>query len=115
MSHKPWVMLPLHEDAVTTTFLNSSIHCIVGDSRSTWFWLDRWLDGRSIADRAPELLAAMHAIRQNTRSVAIALDQNAWLCYIAGALTLPALLQYVEIREWLETFQLQPSLHDAMV
>jgi hypothetical protein len=47
--------------------------------------------------------------------VAEALDQNVWLCDIVGALTLPVLLQYVKIREWLDAFQLQRSRFGASV
>jgi hypothetical protein len=60
---KPWAAQPLHEDAVTMTFFNSSIRCVMGDSRSTWFWLDAWLDGHSITDREPDLFATVHPTR----------------------------------------------------
>jgi hypothetical protein len=96
----------LHEDVVTRAFFNSSIHCNVGNGCSTRFWLDPWMDGRSIVDRAPKLLAVVHPRRQSSRTVAAALDQDAWLHDIIGALMLPVLLHYVEIREWLKTFWL---------
>jgi hypothetical protein len=112
---KPWAALPLHEDVITTAFFHSSIRCVVGDGRSTCFRLDPWLDSCSIAERAPDLFVAAHPRRRNSRTVAAALDQNTWLSDIIGALTLPVLLQYVEIRESLDTFQLRPSVHDTMI
>jgi hypothetical protein len=86
----PLLALPLHEDAATKALFNSSIHCIVGDNCSTRFWLDPWMDGRSITDRAPDLLAAVHPRCQSSRTVATALDQDAWLCDIVDALMLPS-------------------------
>jgi hypothetical protein len=85
---------------VTTTFFHASIRYVVGDDRSTWFWLD----DHSITERALDLLSAVHPRCQNSRTVATTLDQNAWLCDIVSALTLHVLLQYVRIIEWLETF-----------
>jgi hypothetical protein len=64
---------------------------------------------------APNLLAAVHPWRWNKRIVASALEQNAWLCNIVGALTIPVLMQYVEIRERLETIVLNPSSPDATI
>jgi hypothetical protein len=57
---KPWATLPLSEDAVTKAFFKSSIRCIVGDGRSTLFWLDPWVDGKSIADFVPHMFVAAH-------------------------------------------------------
>jgi hypothetical protein len=57
---KSWAAQLLHEDAVTKAFFKSSIRCIVGDGRSTLFWLDPWVDGRCIADLASNLLVAVH-------------------------------------------------------
>jgi hypothetical protein len=62
------------------------------------FWLDLWVDDRCIADMAPDLLATVHPRRQNKRTVATALQQNAWLHDIVGTLTIPVLMQYVEVR-----------------
>jgi hypothetical protein len=92
---KPWAALPLHEDAMTKAFFKTSIRCIVGNGQFMLFWLDPWMDGRCIVDLAPDLMAAVHPRRRNSRTVAIALSQYAWLCDIVGALTFPVLMQYV--------------------
>jgi hypothetical protein len=60
---KPWAALPLRKDAETMAFFHSSIRCVVGYGCSMRFWLDPWLDGRSIADQAPDLFAVAHPRR----------------------------------------------------
>jgi hypothetical protein len=112
---KPWVALPLSKDAVTKAFFKSSIRCIVGDGRSTLFWLDPWVDGKSIADFAPHLFAVAHPRCRNRRTVAAVLDQNAWMRDIVGALTVPVLLQYMEVRERMEAMVLNHSTLDATI
>jgi hypothetical protein len=94
----PWVALSLREDAVTTTFFHTWTCCVVGDDCSTRFWLDPWLDGYSIVEWALDLFVVVHLRHQKSKMVATALDQNAWLRDIVGALTLPVLLQYVDIK-----------------
>jgi hypothetical protein len=73
------------------------------------------VDGRCIVDLAPDLLAMVHPRRWNNRTVEAALDQNAWLRDIVGALTLPMLVHYVQVKERLEAFVLDPSSSDSTV
>jgi hypothetical protein len=47
--------------------------------------------------------------------VAAALDQNAWMRDIVGALTVSVLLQYVEVRERMEAMVLNHSTLDATI
>jgi hypothetical protein len=56
----------------------------------------------------------MHPRPQNSRTVAVAFTKNAWLQDIDGALTLLVLIQYVQIRERLESVVLNPSLPDII-
>jgi hypothetical protein len=79
------------------------------------FWLDPWVDGWCIADMAPNLLVAVHPRRRNKRTMATALQQNALLRDIIGALTIPVFMQYVKVRECLEADVLDPSSPDATI
>jgi hypothetical protein len=61
------------------------------------FWEDRWLDGQSIASRAPLLiLAVAKRVRQN-RLVSEALSSDRWIADITGSLSVLALREYVEL------------------
>jgi hypothetical protein len=75
-----------------------------------------WLERCSIAQLAPDLTAAVPKQRQKTRSVESGLDQCAWIQDIQGARTLPVLMEYdIEIRQRLETVELNPDADDRMV
>jgi hypothetical protein len=65
--------LPVKEDQATTAFFYSSISIIVGDGKSVLFWQDRWMDGKSIADLALDLVASVPLRWRNKTSVAMAL------------------------------------------
>jgi hypothetical protein len=54
---RSWVELSIKEDATTKAFLKVSIRCIVGNSETTLFWMDPWLDDRCIAEWALDLVA----------------------------------------------------------
>jgi hypothetical protein len=96
-----------------------SIHVggtVLGNGRRLRFWTDMWLERCSIAQLAPDLTAAVPKQRQKTRSVESGLDQCAWIQDIQGARTLPVLMEYdIEIRQRLETVELNPDADDRMV
>jgi hypothetical protein len=83
-SSRPWVGLPYKEDRVTTTFFKASIQCLVGNGSSTLFWLDPWLQGRSVKQIAPDLFAALDGRYWHRHSVVEALESNSWLRDIRG-------------------------------
>jgi len=66
---------------------------MLGNGESTFFYTDRWLDGRSIEDDAPAVFAVVKA-RKQTAAVAEALHHNAWIRHITGPLTMQVLLQF---------------------
>jgi hypothetical protein len=67
------------EDAATTAFFLASTRCTVGNGMSTLFWTDPWLDGHSVADKAPELVVAVNKRSQKGRTVHAALQGNSWI------------------------------------
>jgi hypothetical protein len=48
-------------DPATKAFFNASIVCVVGNGKSTLFWSDPWLEGKSLANLMPELVEATTA------------------------------------------------------
>jgi hypothetical protein len=71
----------------------------VRNGASTLFWLDPWLDDQGIVQQMLELLVTVNKRKQRTRMVQEALHNNAWIRDITGALTIPAIVQYLHLRE----------------
>jgi hypothetical protein len=65
----------------------------VGDGESTLFWTDRWIDGRSAGDIAPEVTSLVPTRRRNSRKVREALQEEAWLSDIVGDLSIDGWMQ----------------------
>jgi hypothetical protein len=90
--------MPVMNDAETLVFFRASITTTVGNGASTFFWTDHWLNGQSIGELAPELLAVVLLRRRKKRTVCSTLIGNAWLSDIADPLTLPVIIQYIQVR-----------------
>jgi hypothetical protein len=88
-----------HDNNATMAFFRSSLCCLVGNGASTLFWLDPWIAGQGVAKRAPKLLAAVNKRRKCTWMVQEVLHNNTWNRDIAGALTISAIVQYLQLRE----------------
>jgi len=78
LASKEWVVIAVFQAA--TIFM-------LGNGESTFFWTDRWLDGRSIEDAAPAVFAAVK-VRKRRATVAEALHNNAGIRHITGPLTM---------------------------
>jgi hypothetical protein len=71
-------------DPATKAFFNASIVCVVGNGKSTLFWSDPWLEGKSLANLMPELVEAVPARLRRRHMVA-----SAWIHGVKGALSIP--------------------------
>jgi hypothetical protein len=80
------------EDRVTTTFFKASTFFRLGDGHTTLFWADAWIDGRSIADLAPDLVTVVANRRRTRWTVLSALDHDAWISDIMGACTVQVIM-----------------------
>jgi hypothetical protein len=85
---------------------------MLGDGNTLLFWQDPWLDGRRVADMAPELLAVVPSSLQKSRTVASALAGNSWFRDVTCPRTIPVLVQFVELREQLQAIVLQEQTPD---
>jgi hypothetical protein len=108
--------LQLHhcENPATMSFFHSSLQCFVRNGASTLFWLDPWIDGQGIAERASELLAIVDKRKQGSRMVQVTLHNNAWIRDITGAVKIPAIVQYLHPRERIDQVVLQPDVADTV-
>jgi hypothetical protein len=110
-----WAALPGPVDQSTVAFFEASSQVVLGDGNRLLFWMDRWLEGCSIAHLAPELVAAVPKRRQKSRTVQSGLASNAWIDDVQGALTLPVLRQYLDIRQCVEQVVLNLDSDDRLI
>lgn len=61
-----------------------SVWTVIGNGTDTVFWLDMWLDGKSLADIAPKLFLSVPKRHARTTKVRDALHQAAWVNDIRG-------------------------------
>jgi hypothetical protein len=103
---RPWAGLPVVVGRVTKSFFRASTTCVIGDGEETLFWKDPWLDGRCLEESALDLWVEVDARRQKCRIVAQALANRAWVRDITGALSIPAIIQYLHLRAHVDSVQL---------
>lgn len=92
-----------------------SVKTIVGDGRSTSFWSDRWINGKTIQDLAPALMPFVKKRGWRTRSVHEALQGNAWLLDVVGGLPALALWQFLMLWDTIMEMQLTPDQPDMHI
>jgi hypothetical protein len=112
---RPWASLPIKEDKLTFAHFKASIQCIVSNGRSTFFWTDPWIQGRSVELLAPDLFACPMGTNWWQRTVVDALAGNSWLTDISGPLTVPVIIQNIHLHEWVQALQLNEDVEDSLV
>jgi hypothetical protein len=71
---RSWSTLPCPEDQAIITFFQASTNVVLGDDHKFRFYLDSWLDGKSIAQFVPNLVTVVPKRRQKQRTLASALQ-----------------------------------------
>ncbi|KAK1679133.1 hypothetical protein QYE76_039981 [Lolium multiflorum] len=94
---RPWHGLNMQFSKVELDVFAASTSMEVGNGESALFWEDKWLDGRSVKEMAPEVYALVPKRRKKARTVREALIERAWVPDIAGAPSALALWQYVQL------------------
>ena len=84
---RTWCDLPVESESVVDQMFQASIYVELGNGHKALFWTDRWLQGKSISDLAPCLTNAVGPRIKKQRTVAQALNGDAWVRDIAAALT----------------------------
>jgi hypothetical protein len=110
---RPWAGLPIRDYRLTTAFFKASIRCQVGDGRSTMFWTEPKLHGRTVESLALDLFTVLSGRQWRRRTVDEAITDNSWLMDIQGPLTVPVLIQYIQLREMVEETVLNPEVQDS--
>jgi hypothetical protein len=89
-----------------------AVDCIVGNGESILFWKDKWLNGRTIDELAPNLIKAIPKRSLNRRTAAEALNNRRWVADIKRALTVQVLEDYFNIWDLVEGVALQQEVPD---
>jgi hypothetical protein len=58
-TNRVWALLPSEPEKLVQAMFHASVTIIVGDGAKTLFWSDRWIDGCSFAQLAPDLVEAV--------------------------------------------------------
>jgi hypothetical protein len=69
----------------------------MGNGANTFFWSDRWLNGKMIQDFAPEVVRVVGSRSITSRTVAQALHNWQWVSDIVNPLSLIGLQQYLQL------------------
>jgi len=72
------------------------------------FWTDRWLDGNTMAEVAPNLFRTVSKRTAKRRTV----QNRRWVRDINGALTVQVWVEYLQVWDWVEGTVLQQDVPD---
>jgi hypothetical protein len=75
----------------------ASTRMVLGSGTSALFWEDKWLDGKSIAKIALELLKLVSGHIRKRRTVREALTDRQWIADMRRAYSNLALWQYIQV------------------
>jgi hypothetical protein len=83
-SSKPWASLPIQIPKQAKAFYEMAVEVTVGNGENTKFWKDKWLQGKSVADLAPNLLRVIPKRVIKRCTVSQALSNRTWVSDIRG-------------------------------
>jgi hypothetical protein len=114
---RPCASLSAKPKHVVQAMFDDSVTVEVGNGRHALFWQEHWLDGKSLHQLAPDVVATVPKRTRVLRrtSVAEALIDDQWISDITGSLSVTALAQYVSIWETLKGLQLAQELEDKFI
>jgi hypothetical protein len=101
---------PVQVPGQVQAFFNLAVVSEVGSGAHTLFWTDRWLNGQSIADLAPHLLAVIPKRTANRHTVEQALTDCSWVLDIRGDMSVEVIVEFLNLWNLLYDFQLQTEV-----
>jgi hypothetical protein len=96
-------------DRSAQAFFEASVTVQVGDGSRALFWSDRWLNRCSILQLAPDLWNAVPPRIRKPRSVWDALSGRRWVRDITFTRTIPVVVQYLRLWDFLQNFHLSDA------
>jgi hypothetical protein len=72
-STRPWANLPLQVPKMAHALFDAAVNISIGNGENTLFWTDRWVQGYTIAELAPNLfkLIPSRVVKRHTMSQAL--------------------------------------------
>jgi hypothetical protein len=101
-----WSQLPIKTTLEVQAFFRASTYTIVGDGKTTLFWEDRWVQGTSPVDSAPNLAALVSSRIKARLTVSQGLANRHWTRGVAGGMSTDEIAEYLELWETMETVTL---------
>jgi hypothetical protein len=90
---------------------SAAVSSVVGNSKNTLFWTDKWIDGQSLSQLAPHLVKLVSS-RAKMRSVHDALNSRNWVHDIRGAITVNVLSNFLNVWDLTADWALDPDQED---
>jgi len=103
---RAWSSLPITSSREVRAFFSASTYTVLGDGRNTAFWTGRWIQGQSVKDIAPALLAFVSNRDIKATTVAAGLSARAWVRQISGGISSTAILDYLKLWDAMAQCQL---------
>jgi hypothetical protein len=72
-SSRPWVGLPVHVPKKARALFDATVTTLVGIGENTKFWADRWLQGKTVAELAPNFFSSVPKRTMHRRTMSQAL------------------------------------------
>lgn len=110
---RPWVGFQIEAPRNATALFNMAIAPVLGNGENILFWKDRWLNETSIADLAPHLIQNIARRVINKRTVAEAIYNHKWVADIKRDVTIPLLVEYVQVWDQVQGVVLQQDVPDT--
>jgi hypothetical protein len=107
---RAWSGLDLQFDEEERDLFHASTYTIIGNGQKTNFWEDRWIDGKSVREVAPQLYACIPKRRRKARLVDDGLNGNAWVRDIQGTIGITEIGQYLMLWRQIEHLTLSEQL-----
>jgi hypothetical protein len=92
----------IDEGQKATEVFQSLVQIHVGDERKVRFWKDRWINGKTAEEVAPEVTALVSTRKKNCRLLAQALPGKNWIKDVVGEMTVEGCIQCIRLWEEIE-------------
>jgi hypothetical protein len=109
---RPWAGLPFRAPGCVQALIDMAVVSTVGNGESTKFWTDRWLQGLTVTDLAPNVILLISKKARKQRTVAQGLLGQNWVRDIKGTLSVQVLVEYLQLWNLIDSIELQDDTPD---
>jgi hypothetical protein len=95
--NKPWAHFQIQISKEVQGLVDMAMVTVIGDGCSTFFWKDKWFNGKRIKDPASSIYAMVHKRVVNKRKVSEAICNQQWISDFRGALSVPVITDFFQI------------------